>query len=58
LAAQARSANDATFAAFLNLLRQLVEGAAPETLTAGVPAEFQPAWAAVLAGIGAGSAGR
>ena len=49
--AQVEAGGNADFAAFLGVVRQLVEGAAPERLTPQVPEEFQEAWQAILDGI-------
>jgi uncharacterized protein (DUF2267 family) len=39
------------FAAFLGVLRQLVEGAKPESLASEIPAAFRQAWQAVVRGL-------
>ena len=40
--------SDHDLAAFVGLLQQLVEGAYPRDLASRVPAEFQPAWDAIV----------
>ena len=46
-----KAAGDEDFAAFLDALRRLVEGARPESLGDRVPAPFREAWEAVVRGI-------
>ena len=48
---QAREQGQPDLAAYLNALMRLVEGASPETLTAGIPEAFAADWQAILAGI-------
>jgi tetratricopeptide (TPR) repeat protein len=52
LQSQAKEQDAPNFAAFLGVLRQLVEGTAPEGLAGSVPVEYREAWEAVLRGIG------
>ncbi len=54
LQVQARQAGPTELAAFVGVLQRLVEGALPETLTPGVPAEFGQAWQQILNGIATG----
>jgi hypothetical protein len=58
LEAQVKAQELDAFAAFLGLLRQLVEGASPAGLAPQVPPEFREAWEAVVQGTSAGAAGR
>ncbi len=48
---QVKAGGDDDFAAFLDALRRLVEGARPESLSDRVPAPFREAWEAVVRGI-------
>src|SRR5689334_16317926 len=48
LQAQAQQQEMSELAQFLGAVRQLVEGADPARLGAGIPAEFQEAWEVIL----------
>ena len=53
--AQVQAAGEADLAAFLGLLRQLLEGASLERLAITVPPDYRPAWEVALEGLKRGS---
>jgi tetratricopeptide (TPR) repeat protein len=51
VAKQAKEQAEQNLAVYVNALLRLVEGAKPDSLTAGIPDEFKPDWQAILDGI-------